>query len=89
MPLARFTLPILAVFAADTPYATVRTSGQFDADGTVLYSVYVATAGEKLDGVAVWSLKEIPANRLVGPFTFRARSRHRRIRRPHPDYGHR
>lgn len=107
MQLARLILPILATlagFAADTPYATVRSSGQFDADGTVLYSLYVATAGEKLeevaiggtvplgtrfiesvdvpagvvfegarDNVAVWTLKEIPANRLIGPFTFRAR----------------
>jgi hypothetical protein len=107
MQLARLTLSILATlagFAADTPYATVRSSGQFDADGTVLYSVYVASAGEKLeevavggtvplgtrfiesvdipagvvfegvrDNVAVWTLKELPANRLIGPFTFRAR----------------
>jgi hypothetical protein len=103
----QFLLAVLlspSAFAADTRYATVRTSGQFDSDGTVLYSVYVATGPEKLtgvavggtvpvgvrflesvdvpagvvfegvrDNVAVWSLAEIGADRLVGPFTFRGR----------------
>ncbi len=100
------TTPLLAVFAmvAHAQIATVRTSGQYDTDGTVLYSVYVATSAQKLtgvavggtvplgtrflevvdlpagvsfegvrDNVAVWGLKEIPADRLIGPFTFRAK----------------
>ena len=94
----------LTLSAADAPLAVVRTSGQYDADGTVLYSVYVATGAETLTEVAigetvplgtrfiesvdvpagvifegvrdnsvVWRLKEIAADRLVGPFTFRAK----------------
>ena len=92
------------VFAAESQTAVVRTSGQFDADGTVLYSVYVATGAQKIsevaiggtipegtrfienvdipagvqfegvrDNVAVWTIGEIAADRLIGPFTFRAR----------------
>ncbi len=87
-----------------TDLAVVRTSGQFDADGSVLYSVYVATASQRLGEVAigatvplgtrflenldvpagavfegvrdnsvVWRIKEIPADRLIGPFTFRTK----------------
>ncbi len=94
----------LTLSAAAAPLAVVRTSGQYDADGTVLYSVYVATGAETLTEVAigetvplgtrfiesvdvpagvifegvrdnsvVWRLKEIAADRLVGPFTFRAK----------------
>lgn len=107
MQIAKVVLSLVfaaALPAADTPFATVRTTGQYDADGTVLYSVFVATASEKLtsvavggtvplgtrfiesvdvpagvvfegvrDNIAVWSLKEIPAEQLIGPFTFRAR----------------
>ncbi len=104
MRLVLLSLIAASLFAADVPFATVRSSGLYDADGTVLYSVYIATAGQKLedvaiggtiplgtrflesvdvpagvvfegvrDNVAVWSIKEVPADRLIGPFTFRAR----------------
>lgn len=100
----RFLLASIFAVSLLAQSPVVRTSGQYDADGTVLYSVYVATAGQKLetvaiggtvpvgtrfiesldvpagvifdgvrDNVAVWSVKEIAAERLIGPFTFRAR----------------
>ena len=103
-PTALLLLIALTLSAADTPLAVVRTSGQYDADGTVLYSVYVATGAETItevgigetvplgtrfmesvdipagvifegvrDNSVVWRLKEIAADRLVGPFTFRAK----------------
>ncbi|MBI2687880.1 MAG: hypothetical protein HYX27_16350 [Acidobacteria bacterium] len=90
--------------AAQAQNAIVRTTGQYEADGTVLYSVYVATGAQKLttvavggtvppgtrfienldtpagvvfegvrDNVAVWTLKEIAADTLIGPFSFRAK----------------
>lgn len=100
----RLLLAALFAVSLAAQTAVVRTSGQYDADGSVLYSVYVASGAQKLesvavggtvplgtrfiesvdvpagvtfdgvrDNVAVWSLKEIAAERLVGPFTFRAR----------------
>ena len=100
----RFLLSFLFALSMAAQTAVVRTSGQYDTDGSVLYSVYVASGSQKLesvavggtvplgtrfiesvdvpagvtfdgvrDNVAVWSLKEIAAERLVGPFTFRAR----------------
>lgn len=96
--LALFTLTLSAQIAV------VRTTGQYDADGSVLYSTYVATSSQKLetvaigatvplgtrfiesldipagvtfegvrDNIAVWSIKEIAADHLIGPFIFRAR----------------
>ena len=100
----RFLFAALFGLSLAAQTAVVRTTGQYDADGSVLYSVYVASGSQKLesvavggtvplgtrfiesvdvpagvtfdgvrDNVAVWSLKEIAAERLVGPFTFRAR----------------
>jgi hypothetical protein len=100
----RSLLAVLFGLSVAAQTAVVRTSGQYDADGSVLYSVYVASGAQKLesvavggtvplgtrfiesldvpagvtfdgvrDNVAVWSLKEIGANTLMGPFTFRAR----------------
>jgi hypothetical protein len=98
--------PLVALLAtaAQAQLATVRTSGQYEPNGTVLYSVYVATGAEKIsevaiggtvplgtrfiesvdlpagvsfegvrDNVAVWGIKEIGADRLIGPFTFRTK----------------
>lgn len=100
----RYLLAAFFAVSLTAQVAAVRTVGQYDADGTVLYSVFVGTSGQKLesvavggtvpvgtrfiealempagvvfegvrDNVAVWSLKEIPADRLIGPFTFRAK----------------
>lgn len=100
----RYLFAVLFGLSLAAQTAVVRTTGQYDADGSVLYSVYVASGSQKLesvavggtvplgtrfiesldvpagvtfdgvrDNVAVWSLKEIAAERLVGPFTFRAR----------------
>jgi len=104
MLLAKLALPAFLAVTVQAQIATVRSSGQYDTDGTILYSVYVATAERRLEGVAVggtvplgtrfvealdlpsgvvfegvrdnvavWSLPEIPADRLIGPFTFRAK----------------
>ncbi|MBL8240986.1 MAG: hypothetical protein JNM66_26430 [Bryobacterales bacterium] len=100
----RFLLATLFALSLSAQVAVVRTTGQYDADGSVLYSTYVATSSQKLetvavgatvplgtrfiesldipagvifegvrDNVAVWSIPEIAADRLIGPFTFRAR----------------
>lgn len=82
--------------------AVVKATGQFDGDGTVLYSVYVASRAQALgevtissqlppgtrylenvdrprdsryegvaDNVVVWTVTEVPADTVVGPFTYR------------------
>ncbi len=82
--------------------AVVRTTGQFDGDGTILYSVYVASRTQALgeltissalppgtrylenvdrprearyegvaDNVVVWTLADLAADTVIGPFTYR------------------
>lgn len=92
----------LAGMAQAQHLAVVRATGQFDGDGTILYSVYVASRTEALaevtissalpagtrylenvdrprdaryegvaDNVVVWTLPELAADSVVGPFTYR------------------
>lgn len=55
MKLATLLTLSLSIFAQDDGLAVVRSLGIYDADGSVLYSAYVATKNAKLGSVAVGS----------------------------------
>lgn len=55
MKLATLFTLCLSIFAQDDGLALVRSLGIYDADGSVLYSAYVATKNAKIGGVAVGS----------------------------------
>jgi len=55
MKIATLLILSLSMFAQDDGLALVRSLGIYDADGSVLYSAYVATKNAKIGGVAVGS----------------------------------
>lgn len=90
--------------AADSNLAVVNSIGLYDTDGSILYSVYLASRVEKLTGVALgghvpagtrflemvdvpkgatfegvrdnvaaWTVPDLEADTVIGPFTYRVR----------------